>query len=69
VHTPHQCHGELSAWRRDDTGAPFSRHFVGRGDPPANWVNPLSEEINAYFPFHPLNPDSRERNMRVGDYV
>jgi hypothetical protein len=69
VHTPHQCHGELSAWRRDDTGAPFSRHFVGRGDPPANWVNPLSEETNAYFPFHPLNPDSRERNMRVGDYV
>lgn len=62
-------HGELNSWHRNNTGGVFTRHFVGRGDPPAQWVNPFSSDDGAYFPFHPLNPDGRDRNLRDGDYV
>jgi hypothetical protein len=65
----YDLHGELNAWHRNNTGGIFTRHFVGRGDPPAHWVNPFPPDDGAYFPFHPLNPDSRERNLRTGDYI
>jgi len=68
---PHQgwnLHVELNAWHRDATGAPFSRHFVGRGKPPAFWVNPFADDPGAFFPFDPLDPDGTGA-LRAGDYI
>jgi len=65
----YDLHGELNAWHRNNTGGLFTRHFVGRGEPPAHWVNPFAEDDGAYFPFHPRNPDGRERNLLTRDYV
>ena len=61
-------HVELNAWHRDDTGALFSRHFVGRGAPPVHWVNPFGDDPGAFFPFNPLDPDG-SGSLRAGDYV
>ena len=65
----YDLHGELNSWHRNHTGGVFTRHFVGRGEPPAHWVNPFREDDGAYFPFHPFNPDGRDRNLLTGDYI
>ena len=68
---PHQgwnLHVELNAWHRDNTGALFGRHFVGRGPAPDFWVNPFPDDPGAFFPFNPFNPDGRGA-LRAGDYI
>ena len=60
---------ELNAWHVQFTGGLFARHFEGRGPQPAFWVNPLSEERNAFFPFDPRDPEGSGRPLAIGDYV
>jgi hypothetical protein len=66
---PASLHGELNAWHQHGTGVGFTRHWVGRGDHPAHWVNPLREDTDAWFPFDPRNPEGRGGPLLVGDYV
>jgi PASTA domain len=56
-------HGELNAWHQNTTGPLFSRHWIGRGQAPASWVNPLSEDTDAWFPFR-FPP-----GLQQGDYL
>jgi hypothetical protein len=62
-------HCELNAWHVDPEGQYFGRHFVGRGTAPGSWINPLAESSNAWFPFHPLDPEGTGRQLAEGDYV
>jgi hypothetical protein len=67
--TPGSLHGELNAWHQHDTGVGLTRHWAGRGEHPAHWVNPLREDADAWFPFDPRNPEGRGGPLLVGDYV
>ena len=62
-------HGELNSWHTQDTGSLFHVGIVGRGPAPAGWTAPLPIDPDAWFPFHPLNPDGGPRNLSGGDYV
>jgi hypothetical protein len=62
-------HGELNAWHTRDTAGWFQRHMVGRGPAPAGWVNPFGQDPDAFFPFHPMKPESESRALQAGDYV
>lgn len=65
----YDLHGELNAWHQTTTGALFSRHWIGRGQAPGSWVNPLSEDTDAWFPFPPRDPQSSGTPLRQGDYL
>lgn len=62
-------HCELNAWHINDKGALFSRHFKGQGPQPAFWANPLPQDSDAWFPFHPLDPEGTGRSLYKGDYI
>jgi hypothetical protein len=62
-------HGELNAWHQHNTGGLFTRHFVGRGDHPPHWINPLPQDADAWFPFHPLDPEATGTRLWGGDYI
>ncbi len=72
-----QIHGELNAWHKDPEGADFSRHWVGRGAPPAGWPLHLvaagdphhAAWANAFWPFEPTDPEGRLTPLMAGDYV
>src|SRR2546425_772192 len=65
----YDLHGELNAWHTQDTGHEFSTHFKGRGPHPESWVNPLSQDTDAWFPFHPLDPEGTGQQLQEDDYV
>jgi hypothetical protein len=79
-------HGELNAWHVSDTSGDsgswgWPNHFVGRGTPPAGWLQvnveasatppggtvPVHVSDSAWFPWDILSP-SGER-LHAGDYV
>jgi hypothetical protein len=62
-------HGELNAWHQQDTGSLFTSHWKGRGTAPAHWVNSLSEDTDAWFPFPPRDPELSGTPLRKGEYV
>jgi hypothetical protein len=62
-------HGELNAWHQNTTGGLFGRHWIGRGSAPAHWVNPLSEDTDAWFPFPPTDPERIGTPLQGGDYI
>jgi hypothetical protein len=63
-------HPELNSWHVLDTNphAFFTVHWMGRGPQPM-WVNPLPEDGDAWFPFHPLDPEGLGYPLKNGDYV
>src|SRR5258706_2267986 len=68
---------ELNAWHVSDQGGLFSRHWVGRGTAPANWIQLVvpsndayhSEWNNTRWPFNPSNPDIGTTDLKPGNYV
>ena len=64
-----RLHNELNAWHQSTSGGLFTGHFDGRGPAPAGWVNPLDEDLDAWFPFDVLNPDGATHRLHSGVYV
>jgi hypothetical protein len=65
----YDLHGELNAWHQNTTGGLFTYHWIGRGNPPAYWRNPLFQDTDAWFPFSPLDPGGTGTPLRQDDYV
>lgn len=62
-------HCELNAWHTHNTGSFGHDHFEGRSTQPAGWVNPLSQDTDAWFPFNPLDPEGIGQPLHEGDYL
>jgi hypothetical protein len=64
-------HGELNTWHVNDTNPNtfFTVHWRGRGQQPASWVNPLSQDNDAWFPFNPLDPEALGHSLTTNDYI
>lgn len=68
--------GELNAWHPSNQGATFSRHWRGRGAPPAGWSTPSVDPAdpnaaawaNTSWPFDPRAP-SGGAALVPGQYV
>ena len=65
-------HVELNCWHANSAAPWFTRPYWGRGPAPAGWVQwaPCNEPSgDAWWPYHPENPDNGPGPLQMGDYV
>lgn len=65
-------HGELNCWHVNGGPPVGTRPWNGRGTAPSGWVQwaACNESNNdAWWPYHPLNPDGGPQPFQTGDYV